>query len=311
MENPWRLTVGLPFFQCNRAVDRLNIRAILVFSLLWSRPEMRHAFGVFALSLAIGAYLFTLPVAASGADEPPRAEGWRPLFNGKDFSGWKFRNPAAKKVWVVCDDVKLDPANPARLLPVGSGGGPNAVMLCGDDGRGSDIMTEADFNDYELHVEFTVPKGSNSGVYNRGLYEIQVFDSFGVPKLSFHDCGALYERAFPKENLSKPPGEWQTFDITLKGKRISLVWNGQSVYKDMDIRYGETDKAAFDRLNQENESKLPELRVTLEKKGDRYIGYFGEGGTRASLPGIDRPGPILFQGDHGPVAYRNVRIRPL
>src|SRR4051812_26267906 len=66
---------------------------------------------------------------------PEPADVWRPLFNGKDLSGWTFRNPGAKKVWVVCDDVKLDPADPTRLLPVGKGGGPGAAMLCGGDGR--------------------------------------------------------------------------------------------------------------------------------------------------------------------------------
>jgi hypothetical protein len=250
-----------------------------------------------------------LPAAAP--DESAAKESWTPLFNGKDLTGWKFRNPAAKKTWVVCDEIQVDPANPARLLPVGEGGSPDAVLLDGQDGRGSDLMTEETFSDYELHIEFTVPKGSNSGVYNRGLYEIQVFDSFGVAQPAFHDCGALYERARPKENLAKPPGEWQTFDMTMKGRRLSLVWNGKSVYRDLDVRYGETDRDAFLRLNQENASKPPELRVKLEEKDGTYVGYFGEGGTRAGLDGPDRPGPILLQGDHGPVAYRHIRIRRL
>jgi hypothetical protein len=252
----------------------------------------------------------TSGTSASAADRPT-ADGWKPLFNGKDLTGWKFRRPEAKKTWVVCDDVRLDPADPARLLPVGKGGSPGAVMLCGDDGRGSDIMTADDYQDYELHLEFNVPKGSNSGVYNRGLFEIQVFDSYGASKLGFHDCGSLYERAIPKENLAKPPGEWQSYDITLIGKRLTLLWNGRPVYRDHDIRFGETDKAAFERLNQESASLPAELKVKLEEKDGRYVGYFGEGGTRAGLPGPDRPGPILLQGDHGPVAYRNLRIRPI
>lgn len=241
----------------------------------------------------------------------PSADGWKPLFNGRDLSGWKFRNPGAKKVWVVCEEVRLDEKNPARLVPVGKGGSPDAVMLCGDDGRGSDIMTAESFNDYQLHIEFTVPKGSNSGVYNRGLFEVQVFDSFGKPKLGFHDCGALYERAYPRENLSKPPGEWQTYDITLKGKKLSLLWNGKTVYEDYDVRYGETDREAFQRLNHENASKPPALHVKLREENGKYVGYFGDGGTRASLDGPDRPGPILLQGDHGPVAYRRIFVRPL
>jgi len=249
------------------------------------------------------------------ATEPPRQfrpeDGWKPLFNGKDLSGWTFRNPGAKKVWVVCGEVRLDPSDPARLVPGGNGGAPGSVLLCGNDGRGSDIMTADSFSDYQLHIEFTVPKGSNSGVYNRGLFEIQVFDSFGKPKLGWHDCGALYERAFPRENLAKPSGEWQSYDITLKGKKLSLVWNGKTVYQDQDVRYGETDREAFERLNQENKNKPAALRVKLREENGRYVGYFGEGGTRASLDGPDRPGPILLQGDHGPVAYRNIFIRPL
>ena len=184
------------------------------------------------------------------------------------------------------------------------------MLLCGDDGRGSDIMTREHFGDYRLHVEFAVPKGSNSGVYNRGLFEIQVFDSFGKPKLGWHDCGALYERAYPSENLAKPPGEWQKFDITLKGKKLSLDWNGKTVYQDKDVRYGETDREAFERLNQENATSRQSFRSSSEENG-RYVGYFGEGGTRSGLDGPDRPGPILLQGDHGPVAYRNIMIRRL
>jgi hypothetical protein len=132
---------------------------------------------------------------------------WTPQFNGKDLTGWTPRNPGAKELWVACDDVKLDPADPSRLLPIGRGGRPDAVLLCGGDGRGSDLMTTESFGDYELHLEFTVPKGSNSGVYNRGLFEIQIFDSFGVSRPAFHDCGSLYERAAPPKNLARPPGE--------------------------------------------------------------------------------------------------------
>jgi Domain of Unknown Function (DUF1080) len=278
---------------------------------------MRHASRIIRGSVA--GLLAILAGNASAPASPPQPQGeqfagrdgWKPLFNGRTLAGWKFRSPDAKKVWVACDDVRLDPSNPARLLPVGTGGSPSAALLCGDDGRGSDIMTEEAFGDYQLHLEFTVPKGSNSGVYNRGLFEIQVFDSFGVPKLAFHDCGALYERAIPGENHALPPGQWQSYDITMTGKKLSLIWNGKPVYKDMDVRYGETDRGAFERLNQENAGKPEALRVKLRQENGKYVGYFGEGGTRSSLDGPDRPGPILLQGDHGPVAYRNLYIRRL
>ena len=95
----------------------------------------------------------------------------------------------------------------------------------------------------------------------------------------------------------------------MAGKKLSLIWNGQPVYKDMDVRYGETDREAFDRLNQQNAGKPEALRVKLRREDGKYIGYFGEGGTRSSLDGPDRPGPVLLQGDHGPVAYRNLYLR--
>jgi hypothetical protein len=261
------------------------------------------------------AFLAGTASAPAAPPQPPTVQysspgGWKPLFNGNNLAGWKYRNPNAKKVWVVCDDVRIDPSNPGKLLPVGSGGSPAAALLSGDDGRGSDIMTDEAFGDYQLHLEFTVPKGSNSGVYNRGLFEIQIFDSYGVPKLAFHDCGALYERAIPSENHARPPGQWQSYDITMAGKMLSLIWNGKPVYKDMDVRYGETDREAYDRLNQENAGKPEALRVKLRREDGKYIGYFGEGGTRGSLDGPDRPGPVLLQGDHGPVAYRNLLTLP-
>jgi hypothetical protein len=267
--------------------------------------------GILALMLGTSGSGSELPRDSASPSQFRAEDGWRRLFNGRDLSGWNFRNPAAKKVWVVCDSVQLAKDDPARLVPAGNGGSPDSVLLCGDDGRGSDIMTAESFGDYQLHIEFTVPKGSNSGVYNRGLYEIQVFDSYGKPKLGFHDCGSLYERAYPRENLSKPPGQWQTYGITLKGRKITLMWNGKPVLENYDVRYGETDRDAFERLNQENAHKPDALRVKLREEDGKYIGYFGEGGTRSSLDGPDRPGPILLQGDHGPVAYRRILIRVL
>ena len=77
----------------------------------------------------------------------------------------------------------------------------------------------------------------------------------------------------------------------MKGKTISLTWNGESVFRDMDVRYGETDREAFERLNQENAGKPEALRVKLRHENGKYLGYFGEGGTRSSLEGPDRPGP--------------------
>ena len=273
-----------------------------------------------ALRLPVATFSVLVQSQPPRSDEParqparptvfPASEGWRPLFNGKDLAGWKFRNPRAKKVWIVCDDVRLDPADSSRLSPVGRGGNPSAALLCGDDGRGSDIMTEESFADYQLHIEFTVPKGSKLG-----RLQPRAFRDPGLRQLRQAQARAFTTAArstngrIPRENLSKPPGEWQSYDITFKGKKLTLALERQAVYKDMDVRYGETDRDAFERLNQENAGKPAELQVKLREENGRYVGYFGEGGTRSGLDGPDRPGPILLQGDHGPVAYRNIFIR--
>jgi hypothetical protein len=97
----------------------------------------------------------------------------------------------------------------------------------------------------------------------------------------------------------------------MKGKRIKPVRNGQVVYRDRDVRHAGTDKAAFERLRAENAIRPPELRVRLEEKAGKDVGFFGEGCTRSGVGGPDRPGPILLQGDHGPVACRDIRIRRL
>ena len=210
---------------------------------------------------------------AGNTTDPPRRheDGWKPALQRQGPLRLDVPQSPCQKVWVVCDDVRLDPADPdaagARRAAVAQ---LPSVLLCGDDGRGSDIMTAKSFADYQLHLEFTVPKGSNSGVYNRGLFEIQVFDSFGKPKLGFHDCGALYERAFPSENLAKPPGSGSPMTSRLKGKKLSLVWNGKTVYQDHDVRYGETDREAFERLNQENRGK-PAERASEAPRGERPL----------------------------------------
>jgi len=107
------------------------------------------------------AFLAGTASAPAAPPQPPAEQcssrdGWKPLFNGNNLAGWKYRNPDAKKVWVVCNDVRRDPSDRDKLLPVGSGGSPAAALLCGDDGRGSDIMTDEALGDYQLHMNLSV-----------------------------------------------------------------------------------------------------------------------------------------------------------
>jgi hypothetical protein len=135
---------------------------------------------------------------------------------------------------------------------------------------GANLMTEEKFRNFKLHVEFRYPKGSNSGIYLRGRYEVQIMDSQGNPPLS-GELGGVYGFIAPAEQVAKAPGEWQTYDITLIGRMITVEANGRLII-----------------CNQE----IPGIT----------------GGALDSKEG--EPGPIMIQGDHGPVELRNMVITP-
>jgi hypothetical protein len=174
------------------------------------------------------------------------------LFNGKDLSGWTTRGGENK--WRVIDGVLTS-----------AGGGAN-------------LLTTNTFDDFKLHVEFRYPKGSNSGVYLRGRYEVQIEDdespTGGGPALAELgplNIGGVYGFLPPNENASKGPGEWQTYDITLVGRRVTVVLNGRAVITD---------------------AAIPGIT----------------GGALDSNEGA--PGPIYLQGDHGRVEFRKIELTP-
>lgn len=163
------------------------------------------------------------------------------LFNGKNLDGW---HASGKNQWKAEDGILRSSQS------------------------GSNLMTDKTFTDFKLHIEFRYPKGSNSGVYLRGRYEVQVEDSKGKePQKDL--LGAIYGFIAPNEMVAKAAGEWQSFDITLVGRLVTVVANGKKII-----------------CNQ----VIPGIT----------------GGAINSREG--EPGPILIQGDHGPVDYRNIVI---
>lgn len=175
-------------------------------------------------------------------------EGWIELFNGKDLTGWRMRHPDREHKWVAHDGI-LD----------------NTAV-------GVDIITEQEFGDFELHLEYLVPKDSNSGIYLRGRYEIQILDSLGKTYSYPAENGALYNQKSPDVEASKPAGEWQTIDITLSGMTLSVILNGQKIHDNVTIK----------------------------------------GPTGGQLVNDNLPkGPLMLQGDHGPLLFRDIRIREL
>lgn len=193
--------------------------------------------------------------------------------------------------WVFVGDATPDPDDATKIVTKPGAG----ALVNGPIGRTSNLLSEAEFGDVEAHVEFMVPKGSNSGVYFQGRYEIQVFDSWGVTDPKFSDCGGIYQRynerekrgwegRGPKVNASKAPGEWQTFDVVFRAPRF-------------DAAGKKTANAVFVKVVQNGIVIHENVEVT--------------GPTRAATFEDERSrGPLMLQGDHGPVAYRNVRIRP-
>ena len=154
------------------------------------------------IGLAAAAALAT-PTAAGD-----KAEAVQP-FNGRDLTGWKLKGDKARSRWVV-GRATLDEKDPRKLavaaLPPQADGGPAARWLINKSG-GVDLYTEQKFGDGLYEVEFTVPRGSNSGIYLMGEYEVQILDSFGRKKVGPGDLGGLYGAAAPRVNAARAPGQ--------------------------------------------------------------------------------------------------------
>lgn len=219
-------------------------------------------------------------------------EGWTPLLNGKDLSGWHGQG-AGQNEWLTTTAIMWERLlGPTRLRAVGPAAG---VMLNGPTGRTVNLVTDQKFGDLEIYAEFMIAKGSNSGVYLHGLYEVQIFDSWdSVEAMTTSDCGAIYHRwidnegvggSAPSRNAARRPGEWQSYYIWFRAPRF-------------DASGKKTENAKFIRVVHNGLSIQKNVEV--------------EGPTRAAMTHAEAPtNPIMLQGDHGPVAFRNLYVRPL
>ncbi len=169
------------------------------------------------------------------------------LFNGKDLTGWRPDKPKPAAAWKVEDGTLVSP------------------------GHGPELITDSKFEDFKLHIEFNCAPNSNSGVYLRGRYEVQVEDD-SLREPASHHTGGVYGFLAPSPEMPRKPGQWQSFDITLVGRTITVVQNGQTIIEKQEI---------------------PGIT----------------GGALDSHEGL--PGPIYLQGsEEGHVAYRNIVITP-
>lgn len=229
-----------------------------------------------------------LPAQAPKAPAPP-GDGWIDLMRPE---AWRKFDPR----WIVTDQVTLHPDRATRLWAHPKEGG--TIWVNGETGRLPDLLTKDEFADCEVHVEFLIAKNSNSGIKFHALYEIQILDSYGSKKeLTGDSMGGIYPRAddklgykhldkgiAPRVNAARPPGEWQTLDVVWKSPRFDAA--GQKTAHAMVVR-----AVLNGQLIHENvELKTPTGANWVKKETPR--------------------GPFMLQADHGPVAFRNVRIKP-
>ena len=239
---------------------------------------------MFRFLLSAAAIAVALSGMATRAADPKPATP----FNGKDLSGWKLKNEKKSK-WTASNfALGLDPKNPGQFVQDGTENTLTmAPALVNMKAGGTDLYTEAKYGDVLVEVEFMIPKGSNSGVYLMGEYEVQIIDSFGKAndKLKPGDMGGIYTAAAPKKNASKKPGEWQKFVIDFRAPKF-------------DAAGKKTANAKFVKVTFNGVVIHENVEVTKS--------------TGGGLTGKEHAtGPLLLQGDHGPVAFRNIKITPV
>lgn len=199
-------------------------------------------------------------------------------FNGKDLEGWVAKGKDFG-AWVV-GTAKLDPADDKKFVVEKTG-----AELINAQGHSFDLYSKAKYGDQILKVEVMVPKGSNSGIYLQGEYEVQVLDSFGKENPGPGDMGGIYNNVGPKNPKYKKAGEWQAFEIhfqapkfdadgkkTANAKFVKVLLNGDVIHENVEVK----------------------------------------GGTGGGVDGKEKAmGPVMFQGNHGVVAFRNLSVEPL
>ena len=205
-------------------------------------------------------------------------------FNGKDLTGWKIRpEGAAASQWKV--GTATPSATDPKLLTVQ----PDGQELINDTkghGQSLDLYSTEVFGDCTITLEVMVPKSSNSGIYVMGEYEVQVLDSFGKDaNPGPGDMGAVYGAQPPTNPTYRKAGEWSRYEIHWLAPRFDA--EGKKIANAKFVKVILNGKVIHENL----EMTKP---------------------TPGGVDGLEKAkGPLMFQGNHGPVAYRNIRVRPL
>jgi hypothetical protein len=198
--------------------------------------------------------------------------------------------------WAMADDIQGS-SQEKKWKSVKPG---KAILFNGSEGKSLNLKSKGVHGDAEVEVEFLIPKYSNSGLYLMGRYEVQILDSYGKADnaITVHDCGAIYERwdeskpkgsqgyegTPPSTNACSAPGTWQTYKILFRAPRF-------------DAQGKKTANARFLRVELNGVVIHEDVEVTGPTRG-------------AAEPGEAASGPLIVQGDHGPVAFRKLVVKP-
>ena len=181
-----------------------------------------------------------------------KKDGFKLLFNGNNLDGWKLRNENGTKSWSAQNGMLVNTIKQGE--------------------HGTDLVSTEKFKDFIIRYDYMVPSNSNSGLYLRGRYEIQILEDSARKKAAPGSNGGIYNTAAGTEFVSRPAGQWQTAQAEIRGNNISVILNGVKIHDNVEV-----SKATGGELDQK----------------------------------LDEPGPIMLQGDHGAIAFRNIRIKVL
>lgn len=246
------------------------------------------------LALAAQAPSFSPIQDGEAHGDPPYLleDGWEPLLDGTSLAGWQACDRNAAHEWQAVRAIRYERIlGPTRLSGRGTGGG----VIINGSGKTANLCTARTFGDIALYAEFMLAKGSNSGVYLQGLYEMQILDSWGTTEpMSSSDLGGIYHQwidnrgvggSAPRVNAARRPGEWQSYQAWYRAPRF-------------DATGRKTEPARFIRVLLNGQLVQADVDVW--------------GPTRAALEHPEGPThPLMLQGDHGPVAFRNIYVRAL
>jgi hypothetical protein len=214
---------------------------------------------------------------------PPTYGDAELIFNGRNLDGWTTNAGSGKANKWVAGRARVSAGDPKQLETVEGTG--ELINLTPAHGESQDIYSRAKFGDCRIELEVMVPQGSNSGIYLMGEYEVQVLDSFGRETMGNGDMGAIYGGFAPPVNASKKPGEWQQYVIEWRAPKF-------------DAAGRKTQNAEFIKVELNGQVLHRNLVMPAQTPG--------------GITGREAPtGPLMFQGNHGPVAYRNIIVEPL